>query len=428
MLPLAAYMNKVDLLYKIFMNTFLQGISKLISIFLSLVSLGLLTRYLGAEKYGWFTLVFTYVSFFTTLADIGYNQTIVREFSRDIQKSKELFGTLFNFKLVLIGISIIAALLGLLFVPYAYDLKIAIIIGIVALAISNLGSYGTSILQSQLRLDLVAILDLVVKGITVLCIAIFVHLNLHFYFSIYAILIGNVAGAVIEYFFVKDWIVIGPYFDRARIRHMIHISLPVGITAVLTMLYFKVDTLMLSVIRSPVEVGIYALAYKILDNIIMLWGLIMASIFPLLSNYHGSNSNAKYAALLRNTIRLSLGLSVLILVFGNTLAPLIIRILGGSKFYSSIEPMKVLLWAVPFLFLDNIFYNVMLSFGKTKYLIIPLITSLIVTLILNSLIIPTYGYMGASVVTVITEIITMITYIYLFITKFSKERAFFFHS
>jgi O-antigen/teichoic acid export membrane protein len=397
------------------------------SVLLSLISLGLLTRYLGAEKYGWFTLVFTYVSFFTTLADIGYNQTIVREFSRDIQKSKEIFGTLFNFKLILIGISIIAALVGLLFVPYQPDLKVAIVIGIVALAISNLSSYGTSILQSQLRLDLVALLDLIVKGITVLFIFFFVRWNLNFYYSIYAILFGNLIGACIEYFFIKDWIVIGPYFDRTLIRRMIKISLPVGITAVLTMLYFKVDTLMLSIIRSPVEVGIYALAYKILDNVIMLWGLIMASIFPLLSRYHGKNDSITYKKLLRNTVKLSIVLSIFILLVGHFFAPFIIRVLGGSKFYSSIAPLKVLLWAVPFLFLDNIFYNVMLSFGKTTYMIIPLLTSLVVTVVLNSLIIPTYGYMGASYVTVITEIITAGTYLYLFITKFKEERQFLTH-
>jgi len=424
MLRLAAYMNQIDLRKKVVFNTFSQIVSKILSVLLSLISLGLLTRYLGVEKYGWFTLVFTYVSFFTTIADIGYNQTIVREFSRDIQKSKQIFGTLFNFKLILICISIIAALLGLLFVPYHPDLKSAIIIGIVALSISNLSSYGTSILQSQLRLDLVALLDLIVKGITVLFIALFVRWNLSFYYSIYAILFGNLIGACIEYFFVKDWIVLGPYFDKKLILKMIKISLPVGITAVLTMLYFKIDALMLSVIRSPVEVGIYALAYKILDNVIMLWGLIMASIFPLLSKYHGMNDSTLYKKLLTKTIRLSVLLSVVILITGVTLAPFIIRVLGGSKFYSSIAPLKILLWAVPFLFLDNIFYNIMLSFGKTTYMIVPLITSLLVTVVLNILIIPKYGYMGASYVTVITEIITAGTYLFLFMTKFKKERKF----
>jgi O-antigen/teichoic acid export membrane protein len=100
------------------------------------------------------------------------------------------------------------------------------------------------------------------------------------------------------------------------------------------------------------------------------------------------------------------------------------RILGGSKFYSSIEPFRILLWAVPFLFLDNIFYNIILSIGKTVYLIVPLITSLIVTITLNSIVIPQYGYIGASYVTVATECITACIYLVLFLTKFKAEKKY----
>jgi O-antigen/teichoic acid export membrane protein len=417
-------MNTSVLNSKIIVNTLSQFGSKISSVLLSLVTVSLLTRYLGAEKYGWFTLVFTYVSFFTTLADVGYNQTIVREYSRDSERSIRVYSTLFNFKLILIGLSVILALIGLLFFPYEPMLKTAIIIGIVAVAVSNLGSYGTSILQSQLRLDVVAALDIFIKVITVVFIAIFVHLGLNFYYIVGSILIGNVCGLIVEYFTIKDWIVFHFYFDKALIRKILRISIPVGITAFLSILYFKVDTLMLSLMRSPEEVGIYGLSYKLLDNILMLWGLFMASIFPLLSRYYGKHQITEYNDLFRKTLFILIVLSVLVIFLGNTFSFLIMRILGGSKFFASMQPFKILLWSLPLLFLDNVFYNVILSFGKTKYLIFPLIVSLVINVLLNLYAIPRYGYIGASYTTIITEGFIAVLYVIILFTMFKTERQY----
>lgn len=417
-------MSKMSVGNRIIINTIIQILSKVFSVGLSIISVALLARYLGAEKYGWFTLVFTYVSFFTTLADVGYNQTIVRELSVDVKRSRDTYATFFNIKVILIVTSIVAAIVGLVLTPYDHDLKMAIIIGIVALTVSNLSSYGTSILQSKLRLDLVSLLDLLTKSITVLCIYFFIRYDLGFYSIIYAVLIGNVVGILVEFFFVRDWIVFSLHFDRDIARRILKISFPVGVTAVLTMVYFKIDTLMLSMIRTPVEVGIYALSYKVLDNIIMFWGLIMASIFPLLSKYHGNHDSISYRRLIKNTFLIAVGLSCAVMLLGNPSAPLIMRVLGGSKFYSSIEPFKILLYAVPFLFINNIFFNIILSFGKTNYLIFPLLSSLVLTILLNAFIIPLHGYIGASYVTLVTEIITSCVYVYIFFLKFKEQKVY----
>jgi O-antigen/teichoic acid export membrane protein len=417
-------MNNSAPYQRIAINTIFQFGAKALSVVLSLVSVGLLTRYLGTEKYGWFTLVFTYVSFFTTFADIGYNQTIVREYAREAKRSQIVYATLFNFKLILVAVSVILALVGLLVFPYDSALKFAIVVGVVAVALGNLGSYNTSILQAQLRLDKVALLDIFTKAITVLTIAWFVAAKFDFNFIVGTVLVGNVFGLVAGYLLVRDRIVFSAVFDKSLILKMVTISIPVGITAFLSLLYFKVDTLMLSLMRTPTEVGIYGLSYKVFDNIAMLWGLFMASIFPLLAKYHGNESFSKYQDLLRKTLWSLIGLSVLVIAGGYVFSPFIIGVLGGDKFAESLVPFRILLWSVPFLFLDAIFYNIILSFGKTKHLIMPLITSLVVSVALNLYAIPKYGYIGASYATVITEIITAMTYVWILKSKFKPEMSY----
>ncbi len=146
----------------------------------------------------------------------------------------------------------------------------------------------------------------------------------------------------------------------------------------------------------------------------------MANVFPLLSKYHGKGQSHNYRDLLTKTLIVLVLLSGGIIFIGNTFSFLIMRILGGSKFFASMAPFKILLFAIPLMFLNNIFFNVILSFGKTKYLIQPLLVSLVVNFLLNLYVIPKYGYIGTSYTTVITEICTTLLYIVM-VTRYFKE-------
>ncbi len=417
-------MNDTSPYRKIAINTFVQFGSKICSVLLSLLTVGLLTRYLGAEQYGWFALVFTYISFFTALSDIGFNQTIVRELSRNNQQSKGALATLFNIKLILITISILLLAFGLIFLPYPAALKNAILIGAVGVAVGNVSSYGTSILQSQLKLDLIAYLDIFTKLVTVAVIGLCVVTKQCFYLIVSTVFIGNLFGLIATYFLVRDQLVFRLYINKDIVLKILKISVPVGITAFISLLYFKVDTLILSVTRASTEVGIYALSYKVLENIVMLWALYVANVFPLMSKFHGSKQVTSYRDLFTKTLMLLTGMSIVIIACGNIFAYPTVRILGGTGFISSISPFKILLFATPFLFLNHTFFNVILSFGKTKYLIQPLAFSLFLNVMMNLYAIPRFGYMGASYTTVLTEVIISFIYLYIFYSKFKNELSY----
>jgi O-antigen/teichoic acid export membrane protein len=410
---------------KIIFNTISQFGSKVVSVLLSLLSVSLLTRYLGEAGYGNYTLVFTYLTFFGLIADVGFNVTLVREFSSHKNLEPKIKATFFNIKLILILLSIILPIVVLVFFPYSPFLKTAIIVGAITVAVGNMISYGTSILQSDLRLDRVALIDLITKLVTVLATIYFIYTKSSLYNIIGAIFIGNIVGLATTFYSVREYIVFLPYIDLSLCKKLYKIAIPLGITSILSLIYFKIDTIFLSLWKTPVDVGVYGLAYNILENILMLWGLFMANIFPLLSKYFAEANAILYKSLLKKTFISLVCMSVIIIFFGNIFDYLIMRILGGSKFFSSMMPFKILLWSVPFFFLNNVFYNVIISFGKTKHLIPPLIISFVINIILNVYAIPKYGYIGASYTTVITEIITSVTYGIILYAKFQDQKQYF---
>ena len=103
------------------------------------------------------------------------------------------------------------------------------------------------------------------------------------------------------------------------IKKIVKSSFPIGIAALLATLYFKVDTIMLSVMKSATDVGIYSFSYNIFENIIVLWAFYMASVYPLLSL--AKNNKAKFDYLLHYSFFVAIIFSVAAIVIGYALAP-----------------------------------------------------------------------------------------------------------
>ena len=321
-----------SIFYRIGFNTFIQILGKGISIILGFISVGLLTRYLGQEGFGNFTLVFAYLSLFGIIADFGLQLTMVRELAKKESLPKKIYGTYFWLKVFLVIISTLLAIICLLFLPYSRFLKIGIIVASMGVTVGVLNTYGTVIFQANLRLDLVTAVDVLTKIITTVFIVLFVFWKLSFYSILLTILIGNLAGTILIIFLIKKFITFNLALDLNLAKKLLIQSFPVGLISVLALFYFKIDTLILSIFRGAIEVGIYGLAYKIIENLLVLWGFYMATLYPLLSNLLSKRKTIEAGGLWRKSLLISLGFSATIIIIGYIFAPLVIQILGGREF------------------------------------------------------------------------------------------------
>ncbi|MCX6792179.1 MAG: polysaccharide biosynthesis C-terminal domain-containing protein, partial [Candidatus Gottesmanbacteria bacterium] len=158
------------------------------------------------------------------------------------------------------------------------------------------------------------------------------------------------------------------------------------------------------------DVGIYSLAYKIFENIIMLWLFYMASVYPLMSRAVKEKARLQLETLMKSSLVIAVLFSVITIAVSWIAAPLAINILGGNNFLASIAPFRILVFALPFVFINSVQYFLLLSLSKIRYIVLTLLAALAFNFIVNLLIIPVYGYLGTSVSTVVTEMITAIGY------------------
>lgn len=392
-----------SIFYRIGFNTFIQILGKGISIILGFISVGLLTRYLGQEGFGNFTLVFAYLSLFGIIADFGLQLTMVRELAKKESLPKKIYGTYFWLKVFLVIISTLLAIICLLFLPYSRFLKIGIIVASMGVTVGVLNTYGTVIFQANLRLDLVTAVDVLTKIITTVFIVLFVFWKLSFYSILLTILIGNLAGTILIIFLIKKFITFNLALDLNLAKKLLIQSFPVGLISVLALFYFKIDTLILSIFRGAIEVGIYGLAYKIIENLLVLWGFYMATLYPLLSNLLSKRKTIEAGELWRKSLLISLGFSAAIIIIGYIFAPLVIQILGGREFGGSVIALRILLFSLPLFFVNNLFYHTFLAKNETRRPLLAISSSLIFNLILNLIFIPKWGYIAAALNTLITE-------------------------
>ena len=386
---------------KIGYNTSVQAAGKAISVILSFATIGLLTRYLGTSGYGNFTLVFSYMSFFSVISDFGLQLTIVRELTGKNFK-EDLYGTFLWLKIILFFLSMLVEFLFLIFFPYSHTLKIGIIIGGLAVGIGGLSGYGMTIFQSKVRLDLVTFVDVVTKAITVALIFLFIFLKFGFYSIISTVLLGNLVGFAVTWILLRRNTPLTFGFNKEIAKKVMMWSLPVGFTSFFSLMYFKLDTIMLSVIRSSSEVGVYSLAYKILENVIVIWAFYMASVYPLLLRFKGENER-KFNKLFKNSFLLALLSSSIIVTTCFMLSPYLINIFGGMNFAGSSTALRIIIFSVPFVFINNIFFYHFIMKKNMYPVIFSLIVSLLFNFLANLAYIPKYGYLAASYITVVTE-------------------------
>jgi len=399
-------MNLNIIFYKIGLNTLIQIAGKIATVIFSIFTVSLLTRYLGLEGYG-------------VIADFGLHLSMIKIIPKYKDDQKKIIGSYFIIRFLFVIVSGLITLLCLLFVPYSLETKTLILIGSIGVGIGYLSGFGNAIFQSKLRVDLITYIDILGKIITIFFIYLFIQLRLNIYFIILTILIGNIASFMLSTYYLIKRHEFSLAFDKKIVQNLLSISIPVGITSFFALLYFKIDTLLLSFFKSSSDIAYYGVSYKIFENLLILWGFYMASAYPILSSK--INKNTEFNAFLKQCIISAIIGSSIIIVFGYVLSPFLIEIIAGKEFLVSAESLRILLFSIPVFFINNIFYHVILLRDKMWTLVGVLIGSLLFNVVINLIVIPKYSFIGTSYTTVITELFTFLFYFYLFFSQKKYE-------
>jgi O-antigen/teichoic acid export membrane protein len=391
---------------KIAYNVAVSSISKVLSTILALVSIAFITRYLGKEGFGNYATVLAFLSFFASVADLGLYSISTREISKEGADEKKIMGNIFALRIAsALGILILAPII-VSFFPYPREVKAGIIVVAVSFIFSSSYQVLNGIFQKNLAMDKVAIAELAGKVLQVAFVVLAVKMDWGFQWIIAALLLNMVVSFLIVYLWSKKYLRFKIQFDLNYWKSFLKESAPIGIASVITFAYFKMDTILLSVMKTSSDVGIYNAANKVLENITFFPAMIVGLIFPLMAKTVFTDRKS-FLEISNKTFKVFIILIVPLIIGTLFLSDGIIRLIGGGGFAEAAAVLRVLAFSLALIFFGNFFNSVLIAGNLQKKLMLILGFAAIMNIVLNLVFIPKFSYFAAAYISVLTEFIVV---------------------
>jgi O-antigen/teichoic acid export membrane protein len=397
---------------KIAYNVAVSSLSKALSTILALVSIAFITRYLGKEGFGNYATVLAFLSFFAALADLGLYSISTREISKEGADESHIMGNVFTMRITASLAILVIAPVVVLFFPYPLEVKEGIIIAALSFLFSSSYQVLNGIFQKNLAMDKVAFAELTGKIFQTGFIIFAVKTSLGFNWIIASLLFNMILSFVIVYLWSRKYLHFRLEFDFKYWKHFLQGSMPLGIAAVITFAYFKMDTVILSVLKSSADVGIYNAAYKVLENITFFPAMIVGLIFPLMSK-HIFTDRKTFKAISNKTFKVFVVLVIPLIIGTLFLADGIIQAIGGGGFSEAAAVLRILVFALAFIFFGNFFNSILVAANLQKKMMLMLGFAAVLNIGLNLIFIPKFSYTGAAYVSTLTEFLVVAIGFYL---------------
>jgi len=425
---------------KILENTFVQVLGKLMTAALSIVVLKIISGYLGTSGYGDYTTVYQFLAFFGIIADFGIYTITVKEMSRNESKIPIILGNVMGLRTFLAILAMILAVLTVFLVPrYGSTLiPLGVLIATLATILTLLNGTISSVLQVRLKMQYATIglvFGKIVSVLYMVWVAYFAftgNLVAGFYHLLLAGVFGNLVMFLITTYYVRRYCKITYRFDFSYWKKVFVTSLPFGVALILNTLYFRLDVILMTFILphsqtlangkvdclktlcSDPEIGLYGVAMRVLEMLVIIPIYFMNSVLPVMTRYIEEQSK-KIRDLMQYSFDFLIATALPILIGGFILARPIIRFISNPEFvsgdvftYGSDLAVRILMFAMLFSFLNALFGFTLVVLNKQVKLMFISAGAVVFNLIGNILVIPIWGFRGAAVTSVFSEVIILV--------------------
>lgn len=375
-------------------NTVIFGASLFLSKLVSSFLIPVYTRTLTTEQYGIADLITTLSGFIVPICSLSIYEAVFRfSLDRGTDKTQILRCGINISWMASILIYIVGQMLKL-YKPVSQWAIFLVLVSIFTM-IRNILSLYTKANDHILLFGIDTIVYNFILGITNILFLVIFSLGLPGYFG------ASIVSLIISILFlsITERVSLFPNFkkkDKKIIVPMLRYSVPLIVNSISWILMNLIDRIMLTSLYTSSSNGIYAIASKIPTLV-----TVIASVFnqawgiSIVKDYD-SNKDEKFY----NNI---FGLFNVVIFFGTSTVLLftnnIIKFIIGSEFSESIKYIGILMIGTVFLAYTSFFSSIYLAVKKSAKIAISSFVGAILNIILNTLLIPVIGIMGACIAT-----------------------------
>lgn len=365
-------------------------------------------RYLGPTQFGQLAFAIAFVALFQAAGKLGLNQIVVRDIARDEDAAGSILGTALRLRLVA-GFVCWAAAIGAMALLRPGDTTALVLVAIVA---------GTVLFQSAETVDLWFQSQTQSKRTVIAKMAAVLTANLIRVALILleAPLVAFAAVMLVEWMLIALGLVVAYKrypaptdwsWATARVRELLTESWPFLLSGIAIMIYMRIDQIMLRSMIGVHEVGIYSAAVRLSAPWYFIPTAICISAAPAIARKK-ARSEKEYMAALRKLFSLMWWASLPLCALVALVSGPVIYLLFGSAYAASAAVLAV-----------HIFSNVPVALGvaqtqwianeqRSRFALYRTLLGCVCNVVLNLILIPAYGAMGAAIATVLSQFIAAV--------------------
>ena len=371
------------------------------------MALGLLVgvwvaRYLGPAQFGSINYAIAFVSLFSSVATMGLGTLVVRDIARNPDCKEETLGTAFAIQFVG-GIVTVLLTVAVISIQNPNDDLTRWLVGIIAAgtifqSFETINFWFQSQVQSKYTVVARNCVSLLVAGLRIGLIQVRAPLIAFAWLMLVEVALAGLAIAIIYQSRGNDFKLWRISWNRGK--ELLKESWPLVLSSLAVFIYSKIDQIMLGSVDKT-ELGYYAVVVKLSEICDFLPVIVASSIFPKLAQLREKNYGEylkKFQIYSDAMLFLWLGVALPI----SLLAPFIVQTLYGEEYAASAPVLSIYVWAQfgsNFGVARNTYFALECQLRYGLYLTV---VGSIFNIVLNFLLIPQYGALGATAATLIT--------------------------
>ena len=390
---------------KLFSNAVWIVSGKIVKALLTLIVTMLTARYLGPKNYGTINYAAGLVAFAAPWMKLGLSAILVRELVNRKEEEGKILGTVTGLNLLssvfcIVGITAFSAIAN------ADEFETTLVCAIYSVLLMF---QALEMVQYWFQARLLSKYTAIATVCAYICTALFQIILLIIpkgvcWFAISNSVEYGVLAAILHMIYVqKD----GQKFSFSchEAKRLLSVGRYYIFAEMMVVIFAQTDKIMLKFMIDSEAVGYYSAAVTCATMFGFVFAAIIDSARPVIleARQRSKVEFERNMAMLYSVIfYLALAVSCVITLF----APLIIRFMYGADYSAAVAPLRLIVWYIAFSLFGSVRNIWILAEEKQQYLWRINLCGAVANVILNAILIPVWGIMGAAFSTLVTQIFT----------------------
>ena len=361
-------------------------------------------RTFSVDEYGRYAVALALITIVALVSEAGISSLALRTMSDAPGRAEETLGTAFAAEAATTVLAVAAIFTVALILGYPRSVFALLAIGSGLLLFEWVVPPIDATFKAQRLMSFVAVFTVVQAGVTALAGFVLVALGAGPAGLMAALAIGGAAGACAALLLLRRKLGLRPSWHGAwrKVVPFLRTAAPIGVTGAITVVYDRIDVLMVSKLDSTVAAATYSVPLAVIQYALLIPSAIGTAFFPLFgAQLREDREDARVSFFLLTRIFIFIAAPLALFLTGA--AEDIVTGVFGDRYQASGTVLAVLAWTLVLGFETLLLWYALLATYRERGMMLVAGGGLILNVALNSVLIPRYGPTGAATALVISS-------------------------